>query len=151
MSPSVRFLISSALGAAVGLTAVAGAVLLLALPAGAQAAGQPGEVSGEFERPYGFGYGEETRPFDAATRDARGNRVIIDGVIQTGEDLSSLSPGLAGASQSLAGSGFHAAAQAIGNQVNVITHGSYNTVIVTANQTNSGDQSAVLNGRLSLQ
>jgi holdfast attachment protein HfaA len=34
-------------------------------------------------------------------------------------------------------------ATAIGNQLNVVTVGSNNTVIVTATQTNNGDQTAV--------
>ena len=40
---------------------------------------------------------------------------------------------------------------AIGNQLNVVTNGSYNTVIIDSTQINNGDQSVVLNGELDLQ
>ncbi|MBI1339947.1 holdfast attachment protein HfaA [bacterium] len=145
MSPTVRMILSGSIGVAAGLGLIAGAVALLASPSYAQAA----RASGEFERPYGFGFGEESQPYDANTRDAYGNRVVVDGVIQTGADQSTLSFGLAGASQALSGSAY--SGQAIGNQVNVITQGSFNTVVVTANQTNTGDQTSILNGRLNLQ
>ena len=40
-------------------------------------------------------------------------------------------------------SGGIGASQAIGNQLNVVTQGNYNTVIVNSTQTNNGDVSAV--------
>lgn len=109
----------------------------------------------DFERPIGFGFGEENRPFDPGTRDANGNRLIVDGRIITGDDLSSFSTNsLASGGQSLSGAGFFNQPQgqtsAIGNQLNVITEGSFNTVIVNSNQTNNGDQTAILNGELDL-
>ena len=61
----------------------AGSLLAAALPANAQEASS---VS-EFERPYGYGYGEESRPFSASTRDRLGNRVIINGLIEGGSGL----------------------------------------------------------------
>ena len=39
---------------------------------------------------------------------------------------------------------------AIGNSVTVMTQGSWNTVIVATNQTNNGNQTAILNGKLRL-
>jgi len=109
----------------------------------------------DFERPIGFGFGEENRPFEPGTRDINGNRLIVDGRIITGDDLSSFSTSsLAGQGQSLSGAGFFNQPQgqtsAIGNQLNVITEGSFNTVIVNSNQTNNGDQTAILNGELDL-
>ena len=47
------------------------------------------------------------------------------------------------------GDGFSSVAgssQAIGNQLNVVTQGNWNTVIVNSNQTNNGDISANTNG-----
>ena len=41
----------------------------------------------DFERPFGFGFGEENRPFDPSTRDINGNRLIVDGRIITGLSL----------------------------------------------------------------
>ncbi|MEO9972000.1 MAG: holdfast anchoring protein HfaA [Hyphomonadaceae bacterium] len=109
----------------------------------------------DFERPIGFGFGEENRPFEPGTRDVNGNRLIVDGRIITGDDLSSFSTNsLASGGQSLSGAGFFNQPQgqtsAIGNQLNVITEGSFNTVIVNSNQTNNGDQTAILNGELDL-
>ena len=48
-------------------------------------------------------------------------------------------------SQSSAGAGF-ASGSAIGNQLNVITQGSWNTVIVNSTQINNGDISANSDG-----
>lgn len=146
-------LISASLGALTGILLVGGSIALLSLPAFAQTSSPAAQVSGEFERPYGYGYGQEQAAFDANTRDASGNRVIIDGRIMTGMDQSSLSTSSASAggwSQATAGAGY-SSGQAIGNQLNVITQGSWNTVIVNSTQTNTGNQTAVLNGKIDLQ
>jgi holdfast attachment protein HfaA len=145
-------LASGAIGALSGVALIGGLLALLSLPAQAQAA----SVSGEFERPFGFAPGQETQSFDANTRDANGNRLILDGRIMAGIDQSTLSTASASASswaQATAGAGFSGnAAQgtSIGNQINVITHGNFNTVIVNATQTNTGNQTTVLNGQLNL-
>ena len=131
----------------------AAALAPLPCPALARPPGPSAQVSGEFERPFGYGYGEEQASYDANTRDASGNRIILDGRIQTGMDQSSLSRsyGSAGAwSQSTAGAGF-ASGTAVGNQLNVITQGSWNTVIVNSTQINNGNQTTVLNGKIDLQ
>lgn len=109
----------------------------------------------DFERPFGFGFGEESQPFDPGTRDVNGNRLIVDGRIITGDDLSSFSTStLATGGQNLTGAGFlnqsTGQSSAIGNQLNVITQGSFNTVIIDSTQINNGDQSAILNGEIDL-
>jgi holdfast attachment protein HfaA len=149
---------SGAIGAAVGLAIVGGVVVLLQFPAQAQQASPAATVSGEFERPFGFAYGQEQQSFDANTRDANSNRVILDGRIMTGMDQSTLSMATASASswaQATAGAGFGnggvAQGSSVGNQINVITQGNYNTVVVNATQTNTGNQTAILNGKLNLQ
>jgi holdfast attachment protein HfaA len=150
-SPNV--VVATAMGALVGLLLVGGAVTLLAMPALAQPPSPAASVSGEFERPFGFGYGEEQASYDANTRDASGNRIILDGRIMTGMDNSSLSTSSASAgawSQSTAGAGFSSGA-AVGNQLNVITQGNWNTVIVNSTQINNGDQTTVLNGKIDFQ
>ena len=150
-SPNV--IVSLAMGALVGLAIVGGAVGLLAMPALAQPPSPAAQISGEFERPFGFGYGEEQSSYDANTRDASGNRVILDGRIMTGMDQSSLSSsyGSAGGwSQSSNGAGF-GSGTAVGNQLNVITQGNWNTVIVNSTQINNGNQTSVLNGKIDLQ
>src|SRR5690349_17216031 len=81
-------LASGAIGAAMGLAIVGGAILLLAMPASAQ--NSAAQVSGEFERPFGFAYGQEQSSYDANSRDANGNRIILDGRIMTGMDQSTL-------------------------------------------------------------
>lgn len=151
-SKGAGVIVSASLGALTGTLFVGGAIIMLAFPASAQTGGSPAQSSGEFERPYGFGYGEESQSYDANTRDASGNRVILDGRIMTGMDQSSLSTSSASAgawSQASAGAGY-SAGSAIGNQLNVITQGSWNTVIVNSTQINNGNQTTVLNGKIDL-
>lgn len=125
--------------------------LALSLAGGAlstEANAQEAGYLAEFERPYGFAYGEESRPFDAGTRDRQGNRVIVNGLIEGGTGLgTSLYTGWG---QTEGATGMIGSGTAVGNQLNVITNGSNNTVIVDATQINNGDQSVVLNGELDL-
>jgi len=110
--------------------------------ANAQAAGS----LSEFERPYGWGYGQETQPFSANTRDANGNQVVINGLIGGG---SGLGTGLyTGWGQTENASGMIGSGTAIGNQLNVYVDGNYNNVIIDSTQINKGDQSVTLNGKL---
>ena len=136
------------------------AIALFGLCAGiASAQSNPAaNYTGEFERPYGFAYGQEERAFDANTRDINGNRVIIDGRIVVGDDLSSLTTtGVYGYRFAGSGAGYNKTPgyygqtnSAVGNQLNVITQGSYNTVVIDSTQINNGDQEVVLNGELNL-
>lgn len=131
-----------------GALLVAAAASLTAL---AHAQSNPARsFSSEFEQPYGFGPDADSQPIDVGTRDASGNRLIVDGRIVPGGDLSTLPGGLFGGGAGFGGTG---TSTAIGNQLNVITQGSWNTVIITNNQTNYGDINAnasVLNGELDL-
>ncbi|WP_370366560.1 holdfast anchoring protein HfaA [Maricaulis sp.] len=72
-----------------------------------------------------------------AARSEAGNRVIIDGVIQTGVGVSS--------EGGLFGGGVGSGATAIGNQLNVNVSGRYNTVIINSTQINNGDINANAN------
>ncbi|MEL6857307.1 MAG: holdfast anchoring protein HfaA [Pseudomonadota bacterium] len=120
----------------------AGSLMIAAMPASAQEASS---VS-EFERPYGFGYGQEQTPFSANTRDRLGNRVIINGLLEGG---SGLGTGLyTGWGQTDGAAGMIGNGTAVGNQLNVITNGSNNTIIIDSTQINNGDQTVVLNGEL---
>lgn len=149
-------LISGVIGVAVGFAIVSGVIALLALPASAQT-NSAAQVSGEFDRPFGFSYGQEQSPYSANTRDANGNRIILDGRIMTGMDQSTLATSSASAgawAQATAGAGFGAGVAqgtAVGNQLNVITQGNWNTVIVNSTQINNGNQTSVLNGKIDLQ
>lgn len=117
------------------------AALLAAAPAHAQSRAG---YANEFSRPYGVNPGDESRPYDARTRDLNGNRVIIDGRIVTGDDLSSLPLGLYNGSNT--GMGLSGTGTAIGNQLNVNTSGSFNTVVVNSTQINNGNQTVTVTG-----
>lgn len=83
---------------------------------------------------------------NGSTRDANGNRVIVNGVY-AGSSYTSQDGLTYGVGRNSAGAG-SATGTAIGNSLNVVVAGSYNTVIVTADQNNSGDQTVILNGGL---
>jgi holdfast attachment protein HfaA len=105
--------------------------------------------SASFNAGYGRIAGSENHPVNVTTRDANGNRVIVDGLILTGEDQSSFYSA-SGAFDAYAGVGAGSAgATAIGNSLTVVTQGNNNTVIVSSNQTNTGAVTAgtrVVNG-----
>ena len=101
--------------------------------------------SADFNAGYGRRAGSENHPVEISTRDANGNRVIVDGIIQSGEDQSTFAFG-SGAGESYSGVGsLGGGASAIGNSLVVVTQGSYNTVIVNSNQINNGNVSAGTN------
>lgn len=128
------------------MTAATVLALIGAAPAVAQVAGE----TSSFETPYGMGYGQADRPYEArGLRDANGNLAIVNGRIQTSAS-SSLSIGLNSEWGQTDGFTGYGSGQAIGNQLNVITQGNYNTVIVDSTQINNGNQSAILNGELNL-
>ena len=142
--------------AAVASTALACAVAAAVLGSGSAAKAQSasGTLSG-FKTGYGAtGISGFEAPVDVSTRDSSGNLVITDGVTQVGSDQSVFSHlQVGGASDSYAGVGAIGSATAIGNNLSVNVSGSYNTVIVNANQTNTGDVTAnttVLNGKVNL-
>lgn len=115
-----------------------GAVLAAAIPAGEAAAQSMTSNSASFNAGYGRYAGSENRPVDVSTRDANGNRVIVDGLILTGEDQSTFSS-TSGAVDAFAGVGAGSGgASAIGNSLVVVTQGNYNTVIINSKQTNTG-------------
>ena len=120
------------------------------LVAGAVQAQSIDTNSAEFNAGWGRRAGQENRIVDFTTRDANGNRVIVDGLILSGEDQSSFSrAGAFGAAGAYSGVGsMGGQASAIGNSLNVITQGSNNVVIVDSTQINNGNVSAgtTLNG-----
>ena len=115
-----------------------------ALPAAAHAQTMRAN-SADFNAGSGRRAGSENHPVEVSTRDANGNRVIVDGIIQSGEDQSTFAFG-SGAGESYSGVGsLGGGASAIGNSLVVVTQGSYNTVIVNSNQINNGNVSAGTN------
>lgn len=120
-------------------------------PAAAAQASNPSD----WNRPYGTVPGQETRPYQGAR--SAGNRVVINGIIQTGVGVSAQANAMANASASAGITGMggvgpgdgsmvgpfaSASAFAVGNQLNVVVNGNYNTVVVNADQTNNGQVTA---------
>ena len=128
-----------------GLLGIAGLTVLVAAP---QASAQAASSMSDFERPYGYAYGQESQPYSAGTRDASNNRVIVNGLIEGGTGLGlSLNTGWG---QPDGGYGMIGTGTAVGNQLNVITNGNNNTVIIDSTQINNGDQNVFLTGELDL-
>ena len=110
--------------------------------AGLPALAQSNTGSASYNAGYGRTAGQENRMVDYSTRDANGNRVIVDGVMLTGDDQSTFTRA-GGSLDSYSGVGSQGGSStAIGNNLVVITQGSYNTVIVNSTQTNNGDVTA---------
>ncbi len=122
---------------------VAAAFGLVSVMAASAASAQEAGYLAEFERPYGWDYGSEQRPYDANTRDLHGNRVIINGLLEGG---TTLGQGLNTGWGALGGSGMLGSGSVIGNQLNVVTNGSNNTIIIDSTQINNGDQTVVVGG-----
>ena len=114
---------------------------------GAQADGSGN--AGDYNTPYGMAPGQANQPIDPSLRDANGNLSVVNGVFTSSnmgaastQQMSSLGAYNNGSTLMTGGVGFGnvAQAQAIGNQLNVVTVGSGNTVIVNSHQDNNGDR-----------
>lgn len=116
------------------------AVCASLLAVGAAQAQSMGSSSSAFNAGYGRAAGDENRPVNFSIRDANGNLTIIDGVMNTGRDQSTLSGSsiVDGGGYAGVGGAYSGSASAIGNNLNVVTSGSYNTVIINSVQTNTG-------------
>ena len=121
-----------------GVLALAAAAAPLA--AGPATAQSMNSYSASFNAGWGRTSGDESRPVQLrSARDANGNRLIVDGVMQTGADQSSYAMSeTGGAFDGGAGAGF-GGNTAIGNNLNVNVVGNWNTVIVNSTQINNGD------------
>ena len=129
------------------LTVVAaGAVMGVGGAAGAQTMSTN---SASFNAGYGRSSGQENRMVEYSTRDANGNRVIVDGVMLTGADQSvyssSRSSGSLDSYSGVGSLGGWGSSTAIGNNLTVVTQGNNNTVIVNSSQINNGNISAGTN------
>ena len=132
-----------------------------ALLAGEASAQSAVTNSAEFNGGWGRIQGTENHGINVRTRDENGNRIIVDGIIQDGSDNTEyVDSNASGAGSVYAGAGgrrgrrSNGSATAIGNNLQVITQGSWNTVIVNSTQINNGNVTAttksVLNGELEL-
>lgn len=134
------------------------ALAMAALPCAASAQSWSNSA-GQFYAGYGAARYTTARPVSGSTRDANGNRLVVDGLIQSGASTYSSASG--GAATAYSGAGGNSSngqtqiggATAIGNSLNVVVQGNNNTVIVNSNQTNTGNVVAgtALNGTLRLQ
>jgi holdfast attachment protein HfaA len=105
--------------------------------------------SSSYNAPYGEQAGAENQTPSPSLRDANGNLTVVNGQFTSANfgassGASATSFGAASASgvgTSGAGTAF-GGATAIGNQLNVVTLGNNNTVVVNATQNNSGNQTA---------
>ena len=146
VEPTVMTLRTKALPA---LLVVVAATLTLPEAAAAQSAGS--SSMGSYQAGYGASRYSTARPQTGSTRDANGNRLIVDGTIQAGASAYSSASG--GVSSSFSGAGGGSAiggSTAIGNNLNVVVQGNHNTVIVNSSQVNNGNVTAGtnLNGTL---
>lgn len=119
------------------VTLAAAALAVIAVPmAVAQQAGD------NWSQPYGMAQGDENRPY-AGQRGRGANRVVINGIIQTGVGVSAQGT-VTGSTGLRGGVGGHtgSSATAIANQLNVVVNGNYNTVVVNSRQINNGDVTA---------
>jgi holdfast attachment protein HfaA len=110
---------------------------------GVASAQSMGTSSSSYNAGYGRTAGAENRPVDFTLRDSNGNLTIVDGVMNTGSDQSTLArSSIAGGGYSGVGGSYSSGASAIGNNLNVVTSGNYNTVIINSVQTNTGTVTA---------
>ena len=135
--------------------AVLAVAALASIPAAAQSTGSGG--ASRFQQGYGGARSAAANATTGSTRDANGNRLIVNGIIQSGaSSYSSQSGGVASAYAGAGASGNSGStiggSTAIGNQLNLVVQGSRNTVIVNSNQTNTGAVNAgtALNGNINL-
>jgi holdfast attachment protein HfaA len=94
---------------------------------------------------YGMTAGQENTPINPSLRDANGNLTMVNGQITSGTMSQQSGVQTANTSGSGTGSGVaYGTASAIGNSLNVVTTGSWNTVIVNSTQVNNGNQTATV-------
>jgi hypothetical protein len=140
-------------------------VVALATPAFAQD-GHWGDSGGAvFNTPMGYGSQAEFNGSPkGSTRDANGNRTIVNGRFSDNcaYNVDGITPGVGSRSRADQTAGFPqnpctgaggapaVQNQAVGNNFTVVTTGAWNTVIIDNKQHNNGNQSATLNGGLKL-
>ena len=109
------------------------------------AAAGPYENSANYNNPIGMTSAQENQTVNSSLRDANGNLTVVNGQITSSSfsevnGVQNFSGGVGNPAGTLNGT-----ATAIGNQLNVVTAGSNNIVIVSSTQTNNGDQTANTN------
>lgn len=124
------------------LSLAAAAFIGLGFAAGAAQAGDFSNAS-TYNAPYNMAAGQENQVPNASLRDANGNLTAVNGQITSSNFGASSGAGASGSGVGTSGAGIaHGSATAIGNQLNVVTLGNNNTVVVNATQTNTGTVTA---------
>lgn len=114
-------------------------VVALGAPVGVSAQSAGSSSMGTYQAGYGGSRYTTARPQTGSTRDANGNRLIIDGLVQAGASTySSASGGVSSSFSGAGGNGAIGGSTAIGNNLNVVVQGNHNTVIVNSSQVNNG-------------
>jgi holdfast attachment protein HfaA len=116
------------------LAGVASAAFATAASAGSY------DTSSSYNNPVGMSSAQMNAPVNSSLRDANGNLEVVNGKI-TSSSFSEVG-GVQGFNPGTSGVGGNSSATAIGNQLNVVTMGSNNIVIVDSTQINNGDQTA---------
>ena len=107
--------------------------------------------SSSYNTPWGMTSSAQTnQPIDPSLRDANSNLEVVNGQFRSSAfaqayGMASASAGVGtgiGPNGTNTSGAAYGGATAIGNQLNVVTVGSGNTVIVNSNQTNNGNQTA---------
>lgn len=114
-------------------------LVVLAPPAAALAQAAPGPQGsgiGSLEAGYGGAGRVAAQPFQPSTRDANGNRLVVNGRIIDGRGQASTT--YTGGTGATGGGAGGSSATAIGNLINVQVSGRNNTVVLNARQTNTG-------------
>ncbi len=109
------------------------------------AAAGPYDNSVNYNNPIGMTSAQENQTVNSSLRDANGNLTVVNGQITSSSfsevnGVQNFSGGVGNPAGTLNGT-----ANAIGNQLNVVTAGSNNIVIVSSTQTNNGNQTANTN------
>lgn len=98
---------------------------------------------------YGASAGEENQAANPSLRDANGNLTVVNGQFtsssvsqNSGMQMSASGAQLQGLGNGGGSGAGYAGATAIGNQLNVVTVGNFNTVVVNSHQNNTGTVTA---------
>ena len=125
----------------IGRLAIATAAL--SAIAGGAAAQSMSTNAASFNGGYARYNGQENRAIENySNRDASGNMLIVDGIIQAGSSYASSEAKSSSYSGGVGVGVGSSSATAIGNNLNVVTQGNFNTVIVNSTQINNGNVTA---------
>jgi holdfast attachment protein HfaA len=106
------------------------------------AAGGNFDNSVNYNNPIGMTSAQQNATVNSSLRDANGNLTVVNGQITSSSfsevnGAQTFNGGVGNSAGTMTGT-----ATAIGNQLNVVTAGSNNVVIVSSTQTNNGSQTA---------